>query len=350
MGVGDAGRCRHRRKRIASSWGGCESGGRRPSGFRPRFFCYRPSGSRVSVLLWPAIIAGGVLAVIVWGAAVLQRRRFDRLVGSRFPIGPLGIIRGAEPLVLRAEGAAVGVVLLHGFGDTPQTVAALARALRDRGYDVDVPLLPGHGRTLEQFAKSKGSEWLMEARRAHASMRARHMRVAVVGLSLGGALAASIAADDPELAALVLLAPYLDTPPWLRVLSHAAPAIGVVVPYVGGAGTQSIHDPAARAEALAYGATTPQLVRELVRVADAARAALPRVTAPTLYVQSREDNRITPAVASRAFASIGATTKRLEMLSGCGHVLTVDYCREQVASLVVEWLAEHAHGNETGTA
>jgi carboxylesterase len=304
----------------------------------------------VSVLVWPAIIAGAALAIVVWGAAVLQRRRFDRIVGSRFPVGPLGIIRGAEPLALRADGASVGVVLLHGFGDTPQTVAALARALRDRGYDVDAPLLPGHGRTLAEFAKSKGSEWLVEARHAHASMRARHTRVVLIGLSLGGALAAIVAADDPALASLVLLAPYLDTPPWLRVLTHAAPAIGAVVPYVGGAGTQSIHDPAARAEALAYGATTPQLVRELVRIADAARAALPKVISPTLYVQSREDNRIAPEVASRAFASIGASEKRLEMLSGCGHVLTVDYCREQVAALVVEWLREHAHGNEKGTA
>ncbi|MEP7087362.1 MAG: alpha/beta fold hydrolase, partial [Gemmatimonadota bacterium] len=201
-----------------------------------------------------------------------------------------------------------------------------------------------------EFAKSKGSEWLVEARRAHASMRARHTRVALVGLSLGGALAARVAADDPELAALVLLAPYLDTPPWLRVLTHAAPAIGAVMPYVGGDGAQSIHDPAARAEALAYGATTPQLVRELVRVADAARSSLHRVTAPTLYVQSKEDNRITPAVAARAFASIGASTKRLEMLSGCGHVLTVDFCREKVAALVIDFLDFVRSGNEKGTA
>jgi esterase/lipase len=171
-----------------------------------------------------------------------------------------------------------------------------------------------------------------------------------VGLSLGGALAATVAAEDPELAALVLLAPYLDTPPWLRVLTKAASAIGAVMPYYGGDSSQSIHDPAARAEALAYGATTPELVRELVRAADAARAGLPRVKAPTLYVQSREDNRITPEVASRAFASIGARTKRIEMLSGCGHVLTVDYCKDRVARLVIDFLAGVTSGNEKGTA
>lgn len=294
------------------------------------------------------VIVAAVLVLWVWG--IWQKKRYERRVGNRFPLGSLGMIPGAEPLALTAPGAAMGVVILHGFGDTPQTVAALARQLREGGFDVSAPLLPGHGRTLKEFASSSGSEWLASAREAHAAMRARHARVALVGLSLGGALAATVAADDPELAALVLLAPYIDTPPMLRLLVRAAPAIGVVMPYVGGDGSQSIHDPEARAEALAYGATTPQLVRELVRAADAARAALPRVTAPTLYMQSKEDNRITEDVARRAFAMLGSRTKQLEMLSGCGHVLTVDYCRERVAKMVIEWLRGVERGDEKGTA
>jgi carboxylesterase len=294
----------------------------------------------------------GILAaaVALWSWRTWHRGRVERLVASRLPPGPRGIITGAEPLALTASGAPMGVVLLHGFGDTPQTLASLARTLCAAGLDVDVPLLPGHGRTLREFASSNGSAWLAAARTAHAAMRARHARVALVGLSLGGALAAAVAAEEPELAALVLLAPYIEAPLLYRVLVRAAPAIEMVLPYVGGEGAQSILDPAAREEALAYGATTPQLVRELVRVADVARASLARITAPTLYVQSREDNRITENVARRAFALLGAPTKKLEMLSGCGHVLTVDFCRERVAALVSEWLAQAATGNEKGTA
>jgi carboxylesterase len=294
------------------------------------------------------IVAAVVLAVGAW--RMWHRGRIERLVSSRLSPGAHGIIPGAEPLALATPGARMGVVLLHGFGDTPQTLASLARALNGGGMDVDVPLLPGHGRTLREFASSSGNEWLIAARAAHAAMRARHARVALVGLSMGGALAAIVAADDPELAALVLLAPYVDTPRLYRVLVRAAPAIGMVLPYVGGEGAQSILDPEARAEALAYGATTPQLVRELVRAADAARGSLGRITAPTLYVQSREDNRITEEVARRAFALLGARRKKLEMLSGCGHVLTVDFCRERVTSLVLEWLTGVMTTNETGAA
>lgn len=298
-----------------------------------------------------AIAAG---ALVLGAASVLlgrvQRARVERRIAARLPVDASGIIAGAEPIALEARGAPMGVVILHGFGDTPQTVETLARALHARGLDVAVPLLPGHGRTLRDFADSGRAQWLDAARDAHRAMRARHGRVALIGLSLGGALATIIAADDAGLAALVLLAPYLDAPPWLRLLTRASSAIAVVLPYVGGDPLRSIHDPEARAKALAYGATTPGLVRELIRAADEARAVLPRVTAPTLYIQSREDNRITVDVATRAFAAIAAHPKRLELLTGCGHVLTVDYCRERVAALVLDWLRGVMPGNEQGTA
>ncbi len=290
------------------------------------------------------IVAVGVLVGSV------QRARVEKRVAARLPVGASGMIAGSEPLALDAPGAEMGVVILHGFGDTPQTVESLARALHANGLDVVAPLLPGHGRTLRDFAGSTPAQWLAAAREAHGAMRARHERVALIGLSLGGALATIVAADDPKLASLVLLAPYLDAPRWLRVLSYASPEIAVVLPYVGGDALRSIHDPEARAKALAYGATTPGLVRELIRAADDARAVLARVAAPTLYIQSREDNRITVEVATRAFARITAHPKRLELLTGCGHVLTVDYCHERVAALVLDWLGGAMTGNEEGTA
>jgi carboxylesterase len=298
-----------------------------------------------------AIVAGVLVlaaASVAWGR--MQRARVENRVAARMPVGASGIIAGAEPIALVSPNAPMGVVVLHGFGDTPQTVESLAHALHTRGFDVVAPLLPGHGRTLRAFGASTRAEWLTAARAAHREMRARHAHVALVGLSLGGALAVSVAADDPELAALVLLAPYVDAPQWLRLLTRAWPAIGVLLPYVGGDPVRSIHDPEARAAALGYGATTPKLVHELILAADDARAVLPRVTAPTLYIQSREDNRITVRVATRAFAAIGAKRKRLELVTDCGHVLTVDYCRERVTSLVLEWLLGETARNEQGTA
>ncbi len=255
---------------------------------------------------------------------------------------------GAEPI---SEGARSGraVLLLHGFGDTPQTLRYLATDLVAHGYAVRAPLLPGHGRTLPQFAASRSEDWLESAREELRVMLESHADVSIVGLSMGGALASILAAECGEIGALVLIAPYLDMPPSVRRVARWHRAFGVITVYLAGrGGERSIHDPAERALALSYRASTPRLLFELSRIADAARASLPRISVPTLLLQSREDNRISPAVAEYAHASLGSQEKQLVWLKGCGHVITVDYGREGVFTLVGDWL--EAHPNRVSTS
>ncbi len=102
------------------------------------------------------------------------------------------ILPGAGTIDLQEEGSQ-GVLLLHGFGDTPQTLALLARRLRKSGYSVLAPLLPGHGRSMESFARSRAVDWITAAEDAYSGMRSRHNTVSVVGLSMGGALGVILA-------------------------------------------------------------------------------------------------------------------------------------------------------------
>ena len=57
-------------------------------------------------------------------------------------------------------------------------------------------------------------------------------------------------------------------------------------------------------------------------------------------LQSRDDNRIAPTDAERAFGLIGAREKELRWVGGA-HVLTVDLERTQVFDAVVNWLESH---------
>jgi len=183
------------------------------------------------------------------------------------------------------------------------------------------------------------------------ALRERHPRAVLVGQSMGGALAAITAAESPPPAppALVLLAPYLAAGPGVRRLARLCWAVDAFSPYVPSVGARSIHDPEARRASLALGALTGRLARELTRVAARARAALPAITAPTLVVQSRIDNRIAAAVAEEAFRAVGARDKALEWLDGCGHVVAVDYQKGRVFELTARWLAEH-HRRRGGDA
>ena len=261
-----------------------------------------------------------LLAALGALAARSARRRHRRRLDRRTGLGPDGIVVGGGPLRLDGDDDRA-VLLLHGFGDTPQSLAFLAAALHARGWTVHAPLLPGHGRTLRAFTGSTGAEWFAHARGAYAALRARHPTVAVVGQSMGGALAVALAAetiDPPD--ALVLLAPYLEMPRRLRRLADVHACWSPLVPLVGSRGTRSILDAAAQAQSLAYDAVSGRLLAELRDVVDRATGALPRVQAPTLVVQSRRDHRIAPDACRRAVARLGSRRRRLVWVEDGGHV------------------------------
>lgn len=287
----------------------------------------------------PQILLTGAVAIAA--ARHYAARRIEREVLARLPVGPDGIIRGAEPIAIDTSGAQTAVLLLHGFGDTPQSLRYLAEDLAGRGYTVRVPLLPGHGRTIRAFARSRASEWFAAARSARDALQGKFRYVAIVGQSMGGALAVMLAAEHPP-DALVLLAPYLEASSGVKRIARWGDIATLLAPYVGSrSGAQSIHDPEERAKALGYGLTTPRLLVELALVAARADAALGEVRSPTLIVQSRDDHRVATAVAERALRRLGTRQRRLEWVEGCGHVLTVDLQRERVFHLVREWLAQH---------
>ena len=262
-------------------------------------------------------------------------------MGARLPLGADGVVVGAETIDLVGSGARAAL-LVHGFGDTPQTLAYLAAELHGRGWSARAPLLPGHGRTLRHFAASSAAAWVDAARREYRALCERHgaANVVVSGLSMGGALATIVAAEaGASLPALVLLAPYVSMPRTLRRVARVAPAVGAFVPYLGGrGGARSILDPEERTRSRAYGATTPRLVGELYAVVREARRALPLVVAPTLVAHSRTDYRIPCEAAEAAFALLGAPRKELVWLDGCGHIVTVDYGRERVLERVAAWV------------
>lgn len=262
-----------------------------------------------------------------------------------------GAIRaGAEAIDLREEGS-YGALLLHGFGDTPQTLAGLAKKLKSGGYGVYAPLLPGHGRTMASFTKSGADEWARAAKDAFVEMRSRHQSVAIVGLSMGGALAVALAADvQEEVPALALIAPYIEMPRLLRVAASTHRLWGRFAGEVSAQNPRSIRDPIEREKSLAYGTVTGSALYQLLKVVRRARKALADVKAPTLLIQSREDPRCSPRGAEQAMKAIGAREKKLVWTEGAGHVITVDYGHVRVYSEVKDWLDTHARRGAAAAA
>ncbi len=284
-----------------------------------------------SVWLW----TGGAVATL-WAQRTLRARLKEWRWRRRFPANADGVVIRAEPRTLGAHGGRA-LLLLHGYNDSPQSVDGIARAVHADGWTVRVPLLVGHGRSLAAFDAWTAEEVLAQVRDEYAALRATHHTVVVGGLSMGGALACWLASET-DAAGVILFAPMLFVPAPMQVAVSTARLWALLSRYVSGGGRRSIHDPEAQARMIAYGCSTRRSLEALEQIAKGVTVRLGFVHAPTLIMQSEEDNRLPRDQSTHAFARIGTSDRTVVWTRGAGHVITVDHGWEQLAAQTVEWL------------
>lgn len=108
---------------------------------------------------------------------------------------PSQIMPGAEPFeyIGHGQGKNVGVLLIHGFEGSPFTMQELGRFLNSKGYHVIAPLLPGHGTSEADFAKTRYSHWYGNVEDVYLKYRTKFTYFFVIGLSMGGNLSLKLA-------------------------------------------------------------------------------------------------------------------------------------------------------------
>ncbi len=242
------------------------------------------------------------------------------------------VLSGAEPFFLK--GNETGVLLSHGFTGTTQSMRYLGDALHRAGYTVSAPRLPGHGVSPAAMAKSTALQWIGTLEDALGELKARCQRVFIGGLSMGGTLTLYIAgkhADKIAGAFSINACLHTDNPD-LAVLAferRAPPAIPALAPDIKDAATTVI----------SYPEIPVASFREFLALLAATRELLPRVTCPTLIMQSRQDHLVPPANARTIANLIGARRAELVWLDNSYHVATIDFDKDVIAAEVQRFIA-----------
>jgi carboxylesterase len=242
-----------------------------------------------------------------------------------------------SPFDLPGRGRAAALCL-HGLTGTPYEVRSLAEAFAHAGIRAVGPALPGHNETPAQLARSSHGDWLDAARRQLRALRARHERVFIAGVSLGGLLALALAAEEPVDAVVVVGTP-------LQLSRRAGALVRLFAPfgpYARKRDGSDIREPAARSRHPSYDVMPLASVRELMRLQRLVRGRLARVKTPILIAHGALDRTARPSDARWLYAKVGSAERQLLLLEASGHVATVDYDGPLLARAAAEFLNRFA--------
>ena len=238
-----------------------------------------------------------------------------------------------------------GALVLHGLTGSPQGVAGLGAALTAAGFEVEMPLLPGHGTSPEELAGCGWDDWSAAAEAAYRRLAARSGPVVATGLSVGGALAASVASGHPEVAGLAVVNPLVD-PPAQEFLDTLEAFLAAGERFLPGVGSD-LADPGAHEEA--YDRLPVAALLSLSRGLTGLRPRLGEVRCPVLILTSRHDH-VVPSVSSDVVAGAVPGPVERVWLERSQHVATLDLDRDELERRVVEFALRVVAGSELGGA
>ena len=114
-----------------------------------------------------------------------------------------------QPYIYQNTKHNKAILLLHGFGSSPAVFRQLIPTLKLLYDKIVIPLLPGHGSNLSDFATSTATQWQLETEQHCADLCQEFSNVDLMGLSLGGVLALNLSMKY-AINHLYLLAPALN--------------------------------------------------------------------------------------------------------------------------------------------
>jgi len=111
-----------------------------------------------------------------------------------------------------------GVLLLHGFGVSPQFYESLIPALKEMELSYEAPMITHQANSLYSFYQTSRHEWRELALKSFDKLREDCDKVIVIGFSMGGLLSLDLLRKR-QADGVLLLAPYLGFHPWVHRLS-----------------------------------------------------------------------------------------------------------------------------------
>jgi carboxylesterase len=240
---------------------------------------------------------------------------------------------------------AFGVLILHGFASSLDSINLLETPLTRLNLPVRMPVLRGHGaETPEALHGVTWRDWVSDSEAALRRLLKEVEQAIVIGHSMGALLALTLSANNREsIDSLVLVAPAIELKNPLaphRPLNFLLPAAERLV--------QKVPMPAVYADRALAGWDTNyrwapmDATRSFIEFSEVTRARLKEVDTPVLVLQSRRDSTISTECVDilRAELATPRLYQKVKWFHQSEHEMLRDCEREQVIEVIVDYVME----------
>ncbi len=238
-----------------------------------------------------------------------------------------------DGIIRRPDGANVAFLLIHGFGADVDELASLGIELEERGIASFAVSVAGHGTSPEDLATKTKQDFYDSVLTGLDLIRSWNSRyIFIAGLSMGGTLTLLLAAKEKDIDGIVVFSPAVKMGGILRLLpiiKRFKKFRSVDLSYI-----PKMYDLPRKK----YDRDSSNAAHEVMKLTSEVRKNLPKVTVPTLVIQSGADKTIDPSNGQYVYDSVNSIDKSLHVIEGAEHVITCHPTRQEAYPLVFKFI------------
>lgn len=297
---------------------------------------------KVRMFLGTMTLLGVVLFSLAFGFRAYNIWEAESTMEEMFEFDDNGFLKGSESIELthvdeNREGRKA-ILLLHGLSSSPQVYGELAEILFDEGYDVFAPRLPFHGKDLESFHDLKWQDLILFADEYADTLFDQYDSVSVLGQSNGAVLGVYLGTKYDFEHAVFLGGSFVFPAEKMAQLEKAEWVKWIYLYDKKKPRLADIWDDAALEERIAYPYMAINALLEFRDMLAYVTEKMSEFNAPVLLLQSRGEATLTEENMEFLKENLGSQIQEEYWVEGCGHVVTVDFCKEEVFEKVTEFL------------
>lgn len=227
----------------------------------------------------------------------------------------------------------IGCLIIHGFTGGPHEIKPLHSYLKERtDWKIDVPILKGHGEKLN-LDDATHETWLEESRLALEKLQAECETVYVIGFSMGGMIAAYLAATQ-KIDKLVLLSTarkYLS----FKYLSY------YIAEMIGDGFKRKLHENEHFVHFKSkFGEVPLKANIEFMRLVNRTKDYLKDITTPVFIAQGQKDEMVPFKTAYFLEKEIGSEHKEIVFFEQSDHLICLGDDSEILNQMIYHFLTE----------